>query len=179
MSRIGKLPIDIPKEARVKIDGRVIRVLGPKGELEYTLNDGVDVKIENDKMIVNRRSDSKTNRSLHGLTRALIANMITGVTSGFEKELEIHGVGYRAELQGRYLKLMLGFSHDILVEPAPGISFSIERGNKIKVSGYDKQLVGETAAVIRSLKPPEPYKGKGIRYVDEYVRRKAGKAAGA
>ncbi|MBD3232389.1 MAG: 50S ribosomal protein L6 [candidate division Zixibacteria bacterium] len=179
MSRIGKAPIEISKGANVELKGRKVHVSGPNGELDYTLNPGIDVKIEDDQVVVTRASDSKPHRSLHGLTRALIANMITGVTSGFTKELEILGVGFRAELSGNLLKLTLGFSHEILLQPAPGIKFVLEGNNKIKVTGHDKQLVGETAAFIRSLRPPEPYKGKGIRYAGEHVRRKAGKTAGA
>ncbi|MCP4632881.1 MAG: 50S ribosomal protein L6 [candidate division Zixibacteria bacterium] len=179
MSRIGKIPIEIVKDAKVELKGRRIEVKGPKGNLDYTLVPGVDVAIEGDQIIVTRKSDSKTHRSLHGLTRALINNMVIGVTKGFQKKLEIHGVGYRAELQGKYLKLNLGFSHDILVQSAPGIEFSLEGNTKITVSGYDKKLVGESAALIRSFRRPEPYKGKGIRYENEHVRRKAGKTAGA
>ncbi|MBD3168256.1 MAG: 50S ribosomal protein L6 [candidate division Zixibacteria bacterium] len=178
MSRVGKQPIEIPGETKVEIKGRKIHVKGPKGELDYTLEPGINVEMKDNTLLVTRESESKYHRSLHGLSRALIYNMVFGVTTGFTKELEIHGVGYRAELQGKTLKLMLGYSHDILMIPAPGISVKVE-GNKISVTGHDKKLVGDTAAMIRSFRPPEPYKGKGIRYVDEYVRRKAGKTAGA
>lgn len=179
MSRVGKMPIDIPKETQAVLKGRTVEVKGPRGTLDYTLQPGIDVVIEDDRIIVTRKSNSKNHRALHGLTRALIANMVTGVTSGFTKVLHIEGVGYRAEKIGKFLKLMLGFSHDILIEPAPGVSIDLDGPNKIRVSGHDKKLVGDTAAVIRSMRPPEPYKGKGIRYADEYVRRKAGKAAGS
>jgi len=179
VSRIGKLPIEIEKGAQIKIMGKKIEVSGPKGNLDYTFNPGVNVAVEDNKIVVTRESDSKSHRSLHGLTRALIANMIIGVTKGFEKKLLIEGVGYRAELKGKSLRLLLGYSHDIVVMPAPGISVKVMPGNKITISGYDKQLVGETAALVRSFRPPEPFKGKGIRYEDEIIRRKAGKTAGA
>ena len=179
MSRIGKLPIEIPKGAKVEIKGRRVEISGTKGALGYTLVPGVDVNIEDNKIRVTRHSESKLHRSLHGLTRALLANMVTGVTSGFTRLLEIQGVGYRAELQGKVLKLSLGYSHEILIAPAPGITITLEGNTKINISGFDKQLVGETAALIRSFRPPEPYKGKGVRYAGETVRRKAGKTAGA
>jgi large subunit ribosomal protein L6 len=177
MSRIGKSPIKIPEKVDATISGLNVTVKGPKGTLEFEHHPRMRVIVENSVIRVERPSDSKTNKSLHGLTRALIANMVTGVSEGFRKTLEIIGVGYRAELKGKNMQLQLGYSHTILVIPPPGIDFELEGNNVIHVSGIDKQLVGEVAAKIRRLRPPEPYKGKGLRYKGEVVRRKAGKTA--
>lgn len=177
MSRIGKLPIKIPDKVMVELSGTKISVSGPKGTLDFDHHPKVMVQVEGSEIRVRRSSDSKTNRSLHGLTRALINNMVLGVSKGFKKSLEIVGVGYRAEPRGKNLQLMLGYSHPIVVIPPPGIKLELEGNSKIVVSGINKQLVGEVAAKIRGLRPPEPYKGKGIRYEGEQVRRKAGKTA--
>jgi len=177
MSRIGKKPIQVPDKVKVKISGAKISVSGPKGTLDFEHHPRMQVLLDKSEIVVKRPSDSKTNRALHGLTRALINNMIIGVSEGFRKSLEILGVGYRAEPKGKGIQLVLGYSHPIIVIPPPGINIELEGNNKIHVSGIDKQLVGEMAAKIRSLRPPEPYKGKGIRYEGEEVRRKAGKTA--
>ncbi len=177
MSRIGKLPINIPDKVKVEMSGTKITVNGPKGTLDLDYHKDMSVLVEGSEIRVQRPSDSKTNRALHGLTRALINNMIVGVSEGFKKTLEIIGVGYRAELKGKSMQLMLGYSHPVFVIPPPGITLELEGNNKIFVSGINKQLVGEVAAKIRSLRPPEPYKGKGIRYEGEQVRRKTGKTA--
>jgi large subunit ribosomal protein L6 len=181
MSRIGKRPVPVPANVTVTLNGNVITVEGPKGELQHVIPEGVSVERQNGVMLVQRESDSNTHRSLHGLTRTLIDNMVIGVTQGFSKTLEINGVGYRAQLAGKSLTLALGFSHPVQVQPPPGISFSVTEGratepSRIVVSGIDKQLVGETAARIRRWREPEPYKGKGIKYAGEVIRRKAGKA---
>jgi large subunit ribosomal protein L6 len=175
MSRVGKKPIPIPDKVTVSIKGRHLEVEGPKGKLEIDIDPVITVKIEDNEIIVTRPNDARRNRALHGLTRALIANMTQGVSVGFEKKLEMQGVGYRAAAQGKALNFQLGYSHPILFEPPPGIELSVDR-NIVTVSGIDKQAVGQVAAQIRGLRKPEPYKGKGIRYVGEYVRRKAGKA---
>lgn len=177
MSRIGKKPIEIPEKVEVKLAGVDITVTGPKGVLSRSLHPRMRVSVDDKTVTVTRPSDSKTNRSLHGLTRQLIANMVEGVSQGFSKNLEIVGVGYRAEMIGRHLKLLIGFSHPVMMKAPEGISFELPEPLKIKVSGIDKELVGMVAAKIRSFRPPEPYKGKGIRYQGEYVRRKAGKTA--
>jgi large subunit ribosomal protein L6 len=154
-----------------------VRVKGPKGELVRTLNSEMQIKLEDNRLLVERPTDQRRHRALHGLTRALINNMVLGVSQGFTRRLEIEGVGYRAELQGKNLVLNVGFSHPVVVEPPPGISFDVEKGTRVfSVLGADKEMVGEMAARIRRIRPPEPYKGKGIRYQGEYVRRKAGKA---
>lgn len=176
MSRIGNLPIPIPAEVEVQLEPGIVRVKGPKGELEQRVNPGMTFTRENGTLLVSRPSEERMFRQLHGLTRTLIANMVQGVTQGYSKNLEIHGVGYRAALDGNNLVLALGFSHQVRVEPEPGIAFALESPTRIAVAGIDKQLVGEQAARIRRLRPPEPYKGKGIRYSGERVRRKAGKA---
>lgn len=175
MSRIGKKPINIPPKVQVSVDDRVLRAKGPKGELFMKLPDQIDLNIENDILTFSRPNDEKKVRSLHGLTRALAANVIEGVVNGYSKTLQIIGVGYKAEMKGKRLVLALGYSHQILVVPPDGIDISSPTANTIIVNGIDKQLVGQTAAVIRDLRPPEPYKGKGIRYENEYVRHKAGK----
>ena len=177
MSRVGRLPIEVPAGVDVKIDGAYVHVKGPKGELEWTFSPDITIKKEGDVITVERPSDQPTHRALHGTTRAVLSNMVVGVSQGFERVLEIEGVGYRAELDGKNLVLNVGYSHPVVVEPPEGISFDVEtRARQIKVSGYDKQAVGQVAANIRKVRPPEPYKGKGIRYQGEYVRRKPGKA---
>lgn len=176
MSRIGRLPIDIPAGVDVKIDGQAVSVKGPKGELALTVAAPIEVKLEENQVLVTRPDDERNSRSLHGLTRTLIANQIIGVTEGYSKALEIVGTGYRVAQKGSSLELALGFSHPVVVEPPAGITLTVEGNNKITVAGIDKQAVGETAANIRKIKKPEPYKGKGIRYAGEVVRRKAGKA---
>ena len=177
MSRIGKKPITIPAGVDVTINGQDITVKGPKGTLNYTFHSDITVAIEGTEINVTRPSDVKEHRAMHGLTRTLIANMITGVTDGYKKELEINGVGYRAQKQGSNLVMNLGYSHQVIIPEIDGISIEVPAPNKIIVSGADKQMVGQFAANVRKKRPPEPYKGKGIKYVDEYIRRKEGKAA--
>lgn len=177
MSRIGKQPIPVPSGVEVQIDGSTVRVKGPKGELSSTFNEDMKIELEDGLVTVTRPSDNRTHRSLHGLTRTLIANMVTGVSEGFSKNLEIIGVGYRAQLKGSDLELALGFSHPVIVKGEPGITFEVPAPTKITVSGIDKQRVGQVASEIRDFRPPEPYKGKGVRYEGEYVRRKLGKTA--
>jgi large subunit ribosomal protein L6 len=180
MSRVGRLPIEVPLGVDVEIKGTSVRVKGPKGELSHTFPPVVDIEQENGTITVKPHSEEKFHRAMHGTTRAVIQNMITGVSEGFERFLEIHGVGYRGEMKGNTLVLSVGFSHQVEIEPPDGINFEVlERNNVIRVSGYDKQAVGQIAAVIRKVRPPEPYKGKGIRYRGEYIRRKAGKAGKA
>ena len=175
MSRIGNKPITVPAGIDVTIDGQKITVKGPKGTLERTVNDNISIKLENGVIVVARPNDEKENRSLHGLTRTLINNMIEGVSNEFTKQLEINGVGYRAAKQGNKIVLTLGYSHPVeMVEPA-GITYEVPNPNSIIVKGIDKELVGQMAAEIRSKRPPEVYRGKGIKYVDEHIRRKEGK----
>ena len=176
MSRIGKLPIPVPAGVEVKIDGQVVEVKGPKGTLTHTVPAPIAVALEESTVVVTRPNDERLARSLHGLTRTLIANNIQGVTEGFTKGLEIVGTGYRVAAKGNALEFALGYSHPITVEPPAGISFTVEGNTKVTVHGIDKQAVGEVAANIRKLRKPEPYKGKGVRYAGEVVRRKAGKA---
>lgn len=177
MSRIGRMPIPLPEGVQVKIEGQQVQVKGPKGQLEREIRPEISISETEGSLVLSRQSDEPNVRALHGLTRALVNNMVVGTSRGFEKVLEVRGVGYRAELQGKTLVLNLGFSHPVEVEPAPGISFEVEpRAGTISVQGIDKELVGQVAADIRKIRPPEPYKGKGIRYLGEYVRRKAGKA---
>ncbi|MGA0567108.1 50S ribosomal protein L6 [Rathayibacter sp. KR2-224] len=176
MSRIGRLPIDIPAGVDVKVAGQDVTVKGPKGELSLTVAQPIQVKLEENQVLVTRPDDERNSRSLHGLTRTLINNQIIGVTEGYTKGLEIVGTGYRVAQKGSSVEFALGFSHPVTVEPPAGITLTVEGNNKITVSGIDKQAVGETAANIRKIKKPEPYKGKGIRYAGEVVRRKAGKA---
>jgi large subunit ribosomal protein L6 len=177
MSRIGKYPITVPAGVTVEVEDDVVTVAGPKGTLTHTLVGGIAVeRAETGDLQVVRPDDERRSKSLHGLTRTLVANMVTGVTAGFEKKLEIVGVGYRVQAKGQALEFALGYSHSITVEPPAGISFAVESPTKFSVSGIDKQQVGEIAANIRKLRKPEPYKGKGIRYAGEQVRRKAGKA---
>jgi large subunit ribosomal protein L6 len=177
-SRVGKKPIVIPAGVAVTREGAGVRVKGPKGELNMSLGHGVEVKVEPKEVVVTQVGGGKQALAMHGTTRAVIANMVTGVSTGFSKSLDIVGTGYRAQLAGKKLTLQLGFSHPIEVEPPAGISIAVESPTRIVVSGANKVLVGQVAANIRGYRPPEPYKGKGIRYVGEYVRRKAGKAAG-
>lgn len=179
MSRIGKKPIDIPAKVEVKINKNEVTVKGPKGELSDSFSPDMAVKVEDNQIIVERPSDLRHHRALHGLTRALIANMVTGVSDGFTKTLTIEGVGYQAGLRGKSLELKVGMSHEVIVDPPENITFEVpkdSRGRMIVISGIDKQVVGQVAANVRAWRPPEPYKGKGIRYEGEYVRRKAGKA---
>ena len=178
MSRIGQQPITIPSGVDIKIDGGRVGVKGPKGELDYTLVGGVTITRNDEGLLVERADDTRSNRSLHGLQRSLIANMIIGVSEGFVKELEIVGVGYRAQAQGPdKMEIAVGFSHPVYVQAPPGITFEVPQPTRITVRGFDKQLVGQVAADIRKLRKPEPYKGKGIRYAGERVQRKAGKSA--
>ena len=177
MSRVGRLPVALPSGVDVKIDGSHVKVKGPKGELEFVFSPAIEILLNENEIQVNRPSDAREMRSLHGTTRALIQNMITGVTDGYQKELQLVGVGYRANMEGKNLVLNVGFSHSVVVEPPEGITFEVgERAQQVFISGIDKQSVGQVAADVRKIRPPEPYKGKGIRYKDEYIRRKAGKA---
>lgn len=176
MSRIGKQPVKVPAKVTVTIDGQNVTVKGPKGELEHTVHPNISVKQEDGVVTVARPDDERANRALHGLERALLANMVTGVSTGFKRSLQIEGVGYSSELRGKDLVMRLGYSHEIVVNPPENITFEIEdRGRLIHVNGIDKQVVGQVAANIRELRPPEPYLGKGVRYSDEQIRRKAGK----
>ncbi|HSJ62059.1 MAG TPA: 50S ribosomal protein L6 [Jiangellaceae bacterium] len=177
MSRIGKLPISVPSGVEVNIDGSTVTVKGPKGELVHTLPETIGLERgEDGSLKVTRPDDERESKALHGLSRTLVANMVTGVTQGYEKKLEIVGVGYRVQARGSNLEFALGFSHPVVIEPPDGISFAVESPTKFAVAGIDKQKVGEVAANIRKLRKPEPYKGKGIRYAGEQVRRKVGKA---
>ncbi|PYY37665.1 50S ribosomal protein L6 [Curtobacterium sp. MCJR17_055] len=176
MSRIGRLPIDIPAGATVSVDGQNVAVKGPKGELSLVIAEPIQAKVEDNQVLVSRPDDERSSRALHGLTRSLIANQIIGVTQGYSKGLEVVGTGYRVAAKGSDLEFALGYSHPITVNPPAGISFAVEGNNKVTVNGIDKQLVGEVAANIRKLRKPEPYKGKGVRYAGEIVRRKAGKS---
>lgn len=176
MSRIGNAPIDLPEGVDAKVDGSQVAVTGPKGDLDLTMDPRMSASVDDGVLTVARSDEERTTRALHGLTRALLNNMVIGVTQGYRKELQAVGVGYRAALQGKKLELQVGFSHPVYVEAPDGISFEVPEPTKIIVTGIDKQLVGQVAANVRAVRPPEPYKGKGIRYRDEYVRRKAGKA---
>jgi len=178
VSRVGRKPIEIPAGVTVTLQGSTLTAKGPLGEMQIRIPDGIACTQEGNQLVFTRASDDKHVRALHGTTRALAANIITGVSKGFEKQLELQGVGYRVELRGKNLVLSLGFSHPIVFIPPEGIQISVASPTQFSVKGTDRQLVGEVAAVIRKIRPPEPYKGKGIRYVGEYVRRKAGKAAG-
>ncbi len=177
MSRVGKNPVPIPSNVQVELKGNHIKVKGPKGELERDLHPEMILEMKDGEVIVKRPSEMKQHKSLHGLTRTLVANMVEGVSNGFKRELEIEGVEYRAEMKGKTLVMALGYSHPVRYDPAEGVEIEVPDPKKITVSGYDKQKVGQAAAEIRGFRPPEPYKGKGIRYVGEQVRRKAGKAA--
>jgi len=176
MSRIGRLPIDIPSGVTISIDGQAVAVKGPKGELSLVVASPIEVKLEDNQVLVSRPDDERASRSLHGLTRTLIANQIVGVTEGYSKGLEVVGTGYRVTAKGSSVEFALGYSHSITVDPPAGITFEVEGNNKLTVRGIDKQAVGEVAANIRKLRKPEPYKGKGVRYAGENVRRKVGKA---
>ncbi|WP_416676469.1 50S ribosomal protein L6 [Egbenema bharatensis] len=176
MSRIGKRPIPIPQKVTIAIDGQQVAVKGPKGELSRVLPREVEIVQDSDTVLVNRRNESRLARQQHGLCRTLVANMVEGVSQGFQKRLEIQGVGYRAQVQGRNLVLNVGYSHQIHIEPPEGIQLAVENNTNVIVTGIDKEAVGNIAAQIRAVRPPEPYKGKGIRYAGEAVRRKAGKA---
>jgi ribosomal protein L6, bacterial type len=178
MSRIGKRPVVVPGNVKVNIDGQTVTVEGPKGKLSQTLRPEIKVVLEDGVLNVTRSGDDKDERSLHGLSRTLVSNMVEGVSNGFTKSLELVGVGYRAALQGKKLVLTIGYSHPVEIDPPAGIEIVVEGTNKVHVKGADKQLVGDIAADIRMVRPPEPYKGKGIKYQGEVVRRKAGKSGG-
>ena len=179
MSRVGRMPITVPANVMVRIKKGEVTVTGPKGELCRRFNPDMAITLQDDSLVVSRPSDNRVHRSLHGLTRSLLANMVEGVSDGFEKNLEIVGVGYRVDKAGDKLVLRVGYSHPVEVSPIPGVSLAIEGANRIKVTGISKELVGEMAAKIRAIRPPDAYKGKGIRYVGEVVRLKAGKAVKA
>jgi large subunit ribosomal protein L6 len=176
MSRIGRLPIAVPSGVDVTIDGRTVTVKGPKGTLSRSLHPDMGVSQEDGTIVVTRPTEQKNHKQLHGLTRTLVNNMVVGVTDGYRKGLEITGVGYRAALNGKKLQLNLGYSHPIEIDPPAGISFEVENPTRLAVVGIDKELVGQIAAQVRATRKPEPYKGKGVRYAGEYIRRKAGKA---
>ena len=178
MSRIGRMPIAIPAGGTVTLDGNTITVKGAKETLSREIHPNMHVAVENNEIVVTRPNDEKQNRALHGLTRSLIHNMVIGVTEGFKKELDVNGVGYRVAKQGKDLVMNLGFSHQVVMSEIPGISIEVPGPNKIIISGPDKQKVGQFAAEVREKRPPEPYKGKGIKYVDEHIRRKEGKTGG-
>ena len=177
MSRIGRLPVDVPAGVQIQVQGSNVQIKGPKGELQRTFSSLIGIALENNQVVVTRNSDSPEERALHGTTRAVIANMVHGVSTGFVVVLEVEGVGYRSEMDGNTLVLHVGYSHPVRMEPPAGISFEVElKARQIKVLGYDREVVGQTAAEIRRVRPPEPYHGKGIRYAGEKIRRKAGKA---
>ena len=176
MSRIGRAPVTVPNGVNVELSDRTINVRGPKGEIQVPVGQGVTVRQEDGSLMVDRQSDSPDHRAMHGLTRSLLQNAVTGVTDGFTRTLQIQGVGYRGALQGRDINLQVGYSHPVVVAPREGIDFEMPNPTTIVVRGIDKQRVGQQAAEIRKVRPPEPYKGKGIRYSDEQVRRKVGKA---
>jgi large subunit ribosomal protein L6 len=177
VSRIGRLPVAVPNGVQVNVQGSDVHVKGPKGELKRTFSSLVGIELQNGEVVITRKSDNPKERAMHGTTRAVIANMVHGVSSGFEVVLAVEGVGYRAEMQGKDLALFVGYSHPVKVEPPAGISFEVDQKTRqIKVLGYDREVVGQTASEIRRVRPPEPYHGKGIRYAGEKIRRKAGKA---
>ena len=177
MSRIGRLPVAVPNGVQVNVQGSDVHVKGPKGEMKRSFSPMIEIAMENGEVVIKRKSDEAAERALHGTTRAVIANMVRGVSTGFEVLLQVEGVGYRAELKGKDLALFVGYSHPVTMEPPTGISFEVDlKTRQIKVLGYDREVVGQTAAEIRRVRPPEPYHGKGIRYVGEKIRRKAGKA---
>lgn len=177
MSRVGRMAISIPPKVEIKIIDSYVSVKGPIGQMEYTFTSAVDISQEDNQLIVSRKADDRLSRSLHGTTRALLNNMVVGVSAGFERILEVNGVGYRAEMNGDNLMLYVGYSHPVEIIPPEGISFETDtRTRQIKVKGYDKQQIGQVAANIREVRPPEPYKGKGIKYLEERIRRKAGKS---
>jgi large subunit ribosomal protein L6 len=176
MSRIGKLPVAVPSGVEVTIDGQHIKVKGPKGTLEHTVSEPITVERDDDgTLLVKRPDDERTSKALHGLTRTLVNNLVVGVTAGYEKKMEIHGVGYRVQAKGSDLEFALGFSHPVKIEAPEGITFKVETPTRFSVSGIDKQKVGQISAVIRKLRRPDPYKGKGLRYEGEKIRRKVGK----
>ena len=180
MSRIGRLPVVVPTGVQVDLDGSLVHIKGPKGEMKREFSQAISIAFDNGQIAVSRSSEEANVRALHGMTRALIQNMVTGVSQGFTKVLEIEGVGYRAEMDGKNLKLFVGYSHPVIVEPDNGISFEVDtKTRQIKVSGYDREIVGQVSADIRKIRPPEPYHGKGIHYLGEKIRRKAGKAGKA
>ncbi len=177
MSRIGKQPVSVPPGVQVNVQGATVKVKGPRGEMTRTFSPQISIEMENGQIVVKRPSDEGAVRALHGTTRALLRNMVAGVSDGFSKTLQIEGVGYRAELKGKQLVMSLGYSHPVLVDPPAGIAFAVDEKTKtITVSGFDKELVGQVTSDLRNWRPPEPYKGKGLRYLGERVRRKAGKA---
>lgn len=176
MSRIGKQPVDIPVGVTVNVQNNKVTVKGPKGELAKVFNEKMNILVEENKVKVSRQSDSRKERALHGLTRTIIANMVEGVSNGFKRGLQIVGIGYRAAKQGQGLQIQIGFSHPVNIEPIKGIDFDVDGTTKIVVKGADKELVGQVAANLRSIRPPEPYKGKGIKYEEEVIHRKMGKA---
>ena len=178
MSRIGRKPIVLPAGVDFKVEGNTVTVKGPKGTLTQKFNPIIHVEVKDNEVLVTRPDDEKESRSLHGLTRTLLNNMVIGVTDGYKKELEVNGVGYRVQKQGKTLVMNLGYSHQVMVEEIPGITIEAPGPNQIIISGADKQLVGQFAAEVREKRPPEPYKGKGIKYADEHIRRKEGKAGG-
>ncbi len=175
MSRIGKRTIEVPKGVTVTLDGQTVSVKGPKGERSWTVADEIEITQGDDGLNLTMREDNQRSRAMWGLSRTLVDNMVVGVTTGFEKSLDLVGVGYRAAMKGNALSLQLGFSHDVDIQPPAGVTFAVPKQTEIKISGADKQAVGQIAAVIRKLRPPEPYKGKGVRYTGEKVRRKEGK----
>ena len=179
MSRIGKKPIRIPSGVKVQIEGATVRAEGPKGKLAQPVPAGLSARLENNELVITRPGDDRRVRALHGLARALVANMVAGVKDGFEKKLEIVGIGYRAQLQGRVIQLALGYSHPVIFPLPDGITAEIDKQTAITLRGADKALLGETAAKLRALRKPDPYKGKGVKYADEVIRRKVGKKAGA
>jgi large subunit ribosomal protein L6 len=177
VSRIGRLPVAVPNGVQINVQGSDVHVKGPKGELKRTFSSQIGIALENGEIVITRKSDDPRERALHGTTRALLANMVRGVSSGFETVLQVEGVGYRAELQGKDLALFVGYSHPVKFPPPAGVSFEVDQKTRqIKVMGFDREVVGQTAAEIRRIRPPEPYHGKGIRYLGEKIRRKAGKA---
>ena len=177
MSRIGRLPVAVPNGVQIDVQGSDVHVKGPKGELKRTFSPEIGIALEDGNVVITRKSDDPRERALHGTTRAVVANMVRGVSSGFETVLQVEGVGYRAELQGKDLALFVGYSHPVKFPPPTGISFEVDQKTRqIKVLGFDREVVGQTAAEIRRVRPPEPYHGKGIRYLNEKIRRKAGKA---
>jgi len=176
VSRIGRMPVEIPDGVKVDVAGQTVTVRGPKGTLTQEFHPDMVIALEGNVLTIERSGDDKSKKALHGLTRSLLANMLEGVTKGYHRDLEISGVGYRAAMQGNKLVLSMGYSHPVEMEPAPGIEFEVPAPTRISVKGIDKQLVGETAAQIRAVRPPEPYLGKGIRYAGEHIKRKAGKA---
>jgi large subunit ribosomal protein L6 len=177
MSRIGRQPIPVPSGVELTIQPDLVKVKGPKGELQERVSRDMKIEQQDGQVLVSRPSDRRDHRALHGLTRSLVANMVQGVTEGFERKLEIQGVGYRAALRGKDIELSVGYSHPVTIEAPPGVEFEVPQPTRITVRGFSKQVVGETAARIRKVRPPEPYKGKGIRYEGEYVQRKVGKRA--